>query len=136
MPLSPFSLSANDSLDAIVQKIYAEETRLASQEILEAVEKNSISVEEGSKLAHAERNRQLEEMRKRTSPLGRFVVRMLKKRGPEYYKILDWTAQRNFGTGFKDLTQEHKKAVHQLVITSAGNANAKVNKTAFNRIEI
>ena len=70
-----------------------------------------ISVEEGFEWAHAAGNDHLDAMRKGTSPLGRYVVRALKKRGPEYQEILEQKAIRKFGMGCKDLSPYNKRAV-------------------------
>lgn len=76
------------------------------------MENNTILVEEGSEWAHAERNRQLEEMRKRSSPLGRYVVRIpIEEEGPKYHEILERKARREFGMRFNDLIPEKKRAV-------------------------
>lgn len=120
---------AHLSLDAGTRKAYIRLTAEMSAELRQAAQTGTMTWEQAANEAQVVRNAIMEQMRARTTPVGRSLAQQLKAEGKSLTELVADKTAKLFGKGrsFEDLSAVERDSVFAEIVASAGRGRPSVN---------
>jgi hypothetical protein len=123
------ALAAMVANDAHVRSLYRREIARAAHALRREALAGTSSWSQAARRASALRNDVLEQMRWRTSPVGRALAEQMKLKGRLWGDLLAHYTQKLFGKGvsFSSLGPAQQERVYAELVAAAGRSDPKVN---------
>lgn len=132
MPVQPGPAGPNKletALDAETRKKYIRLTAEMSKELREAAQSGRMTWEQAANEAQTVRNAIMDQMRARTTPVGRALAEQMKAQGKSLEDPIAEETAKLFGKGksFEGLTAAERDSVFAEIVASAGRGRPSVN---------
>jgi hypothetical protein len=120
---------AHLALDAETRKAYIRLTAEMSAELRQAAQSGRMTWEQAANEAQVVRNAIMEQMRARTTPVGRSLAEQMKAQGKSLNELIAEKTAKLFGKGraFEDLSAAERDSVFAEIVASAGRGRPSVN---------
>lgn len=120
---------AHLALDAETRKAYIRLTANMSAELKQAAQSGRMSWEAAANEAQVVRNAIMEQMRARTTPVGRALAEQMKAEGKSLTDLITEKTAKLFGKGrqFDSLSAAERDSVFAEIVASAGRGRPSVN---------
>lgn len=120
---------AHLALDAETRKAYIRLTANMSAELKQAAQSGRMSWEAAANEAQVVRNAIMEQMRARTTPVGRALAEQMKAEGKSLTDLVTEKTAKLFGKGrqFDSLSAAERDSVFAEIVASAGRGRPSVN---------
>jgi hypothetical protein len=120
---------AHLALDAETRKAYIRLTAEMSAELRQAAQSGTMTWEQAANEAQVVRNAIMEQMRVRTTPVGRSLAEQMKAEGKSLTELVKDKTAKLFGKGraFEDLSAAERDSVFAEIVASAGRGRPSVN---------
>ena len=120
---------AHLALDAETRKAYIRLTAEMSAELKQAAQNGRMSWEAAANEAQVVRNAIMEQMRARTTPVGRALAEQMKAEGKSLTELVAEKTAKLFGKGrqFDSLSAAERDSVFAEIVASAGRGRPSVN---------
>jgi hypothetical protein len=120
---------AHLALDAETRKAYIRLTAEMSTELRQAAQSGRMTWEQAANEAQLVRNAIMEQMRSRTTPVGRSLAEQMKAQGKSLTELIAEKTATLFGKGraFDDLSAAERDSVFAEIVASAGRGRPSVN---------